>query len=124
MAINKLKMKSGQLNKYIANHATLIAELGWHNNNEMTCHTYQKGLPNAMVKAIINQHGMPTGLRDWTMQAKQQHARYAMNRALGYVRKEREKKSKMWTGPNIFKKKKNNDPDAMDVDCAQIDPAE
>ena len=69
--INKLKMKNGQLDEYIANYATLISELGWHNNNKMTCHTYQKGLPNAMVKNIITQEGMPIGLEGWIWWAKQ-----------------------------------------------------
>ena len=73
MDINELKMKSRQLDEYTANHATLINELGWHNDNEMTCHTYWKELPDAMVKAIINQHGMPNGLQEWTMHAEQQH---------------------------------------------------
>ena len=55
-------MKSGQLDKYTANYATLINELGWHNDDEMTCHIYQKGLPDSMVKAIISQNGMLNGL--------------------------------------------------------------
>ena len=38
--INKLKIKDRQLDKYTANHATLINELGWHNNDKMTCYTY------------------------------------------------------------------------------------
>ena len=122
--INKLKMKDGQLDKYTANHATLVHELGWHNDDEMTCHTYRQGLPDSMVKAIITQNSMPTGLLDWIRLAEQQHAQYAMNRALGYVGRSQEKKPRTWTGPNTFKKKKNEDLDAMDVDRTQMDPAE
>ena len=122
--INKLKMKDGQLDEYTANHATLVHELGWHNDDEMTCHTYRQGLPDSMVKAIITQNGMPTGLTDWIRLAEQQHARYTMNRALGYVGRSQEKKPRMWTGPNTFRKKKNEDPNAMDVDRTQMDPAE
>ena len=40
MEINKLKMKDGQLDEYTANYATLINKLEWHNDDEMTCHTY------------------------------------------------------------------------------------
>lgn len=122
--INKLKMKNGQLDKYMANHSILINELGWHNNDKMTCHTYRQGLPNAMVKAIITQNGMPNGLQEWIWLAEQQHAQYTMNWALGYVRRDWEKKEKTWTRPNTFKNKKNKNPDTMDVDWTQMDPAE
>ena len=46
-----------------------------------------------------------------------------MNWALGYVGRDLEKKGKTWTGLNTFKKKKSEDPDAIDIDKAQIDPA-
>ena len=122
--INELKMKSRQLDEYTANHATLINELGWHNDDKMTCHTYQKGLPDSMVKAIITQNGMLNGLWEWVRLTEQQHIQYTMNQALSYIGKDWEKKNKTWPGPNTFKKKKNDNSNAMDVDCAQMDPAE
>ena len=53
--------------------------------------------------------------------------RFAMGKALGYYGKTDWFKNNQssWTGPNTFpKKKKECDPDAMDIDRTQLDPAE
>jgi hypothetical protein len=115
--IKALKMKGKQLDKYITEHTTLLAELDWDPDSEMAIHTFQEELPDAMVKKIIDQYGFPDTMKVWHHVTHQQHSRYAMGKALGYYRKKKDKNQ--WQ--HTLGHKKKCDPDAMDVDRAQMD---
>ena len=41
--IQKLQMKEGNLDEYIAQHLTLIAELEWEEDEDMSCHSFRAG---------------------------------------------------------------------------------
>ncbi len=43
--IQALKMKGEELDDYIATHDTLLAELDWDRDSEMSYHTFREGLP-------------------------------------------------------------------------------
>ena len=48
--IRNLKMKGDHLDEYIAEHTTLIAEVKWDYDSEMSCHLFREGLPPALAK--------------------------------------------------------------------------
>ena len=63
--LKHLKMKGDHLDEYIAEHTTLIAEVEWDHDSEMSCHSFREGLPPALAKKIIDFDGMPTTLTAW-----------------------------------------------------------
>ena len=117
--MQSLKMKSDQLDEYIAEHETLIAELDWDGDSEMSCHSFWEGLPSPLAKQIIQLEGIPESLTQWVKYAQKYHSRWVMSKALGYMgkKKEPEKFKPQW---NTHEKKKECDPDAMDVDFSQM----
>ena len=69
--------------------------------------------------------GMPVSLTMWIKQTQKHHARWAMSKALGYQGRKENSNSKFakWTHrENYREKKKERDPDAMDVDFTQMHP--
>ena len=90
-----LKMKSDQLDEYIAEHGTLVAELDWDGDSEMFCHSFREGLPTPLAKAIINMEGIPESLTQWVKYTQKYHSQWAMSKALGYIgKKNQTEKSK------------------------------
>ena len=85
--MQKLKMKNNQLDGYIAEHGTLIAELDWDSDSEMSCHSFREGLPDPLARKIIDMEGIPDILTLWVQYAQKYHSRWAMTRALGYTGK-------------------------------------
>ena len=51
--------------EYIAEHTTLVSEVEWDHDSEMSCHSFREGLPPALVRKIIDFDGMPTTLTAW-----------------------------------------------------------
>jgi hypothetical protein len=111
--MQKLKMQKDQLNKYIAEHSTLISELGWDKDSEMSRHSFRQGLPDPLAKRIIENEGLPESLWQWVRYTQMYHSRWAMNKALGYSKSSFNKNHPQW---NLkVQKRKERDPDAMDV---------
>ena len=48
--MENLKMKADHLDEYIAEHTTLVAELEWDHDEEISCQTFRKGLPPLSLK--------------------------------------------------------------------------
>jgi hypothetical protein len=117
--MRSLKMKNEQLDEYIAEHQTLMAELEWDPDSEMALHSFREGLPDIMARKILDQDGFPETMKGWIKAAQRTHARYAMGKALGYYGK----KKSPGTFPHNTQTKRKRDPDAMDVDRAEMDPA-
>ena len=63
--MQSLKMKSDHLDEYIAEHSTLIAELDWDGDSEMSCHSFREGLPAPLAKQVIQMEGIPESLTQW-----------------------------------------------------------
>ena len=63
-------MEKGDLNSYIAEYATLMAELGWQDSSEIACHFFCNGLPVQMVKTILSQEGLPDMINEWVRLAQ------------------------------------------------------
>ena len=63
--LKNLKMKGDHLDEYIAEHTTLVSEVEWDYNSEMSCHSFREGLPPALAKKIIDFEGMPPTLIAW-----------------------------------------------------------
>jgi hypothetical protein len=82
--MQSLKMQKGQLDEYIAEHATIVGELNWDEDSEMSCHSFRKGLPEPLVRNIIENEGLPESLTQWIRHAQTYHSRWAMIKALGY----------------------------------------
>ena len=120
--LKHLKMKGDHLDEYIAEHTTLVSEVEWDHDSEMSCHSFREGLPPALAKKIIDFDGMPTTLTAWEKASRKYHSWWAMSKALGYTgRQDRPGKEKS-THWNTREKKKERDPDAMDVDFTQMNP--
>jgi hypothetical protein len=47
--LQTLKMKGDQLDEYIADFSTLIGELGWDHDSEISCHNFREGLPTPLA---------------------------------------------------------------------------
>jgi hypothetical protein len=113
-------MKGDQLDEYIADITTLIGELGWDYDSEMSCHKFREGLPTPLAHNIITMQGMPESLTQWVKFAQKYHSRWAMTKALGYQgKKDNQGRFKPRFNPHK-EKKKERDPDAMDVDFTQM----
>jgi len=108
--MQSLKMKSDHLDKYIAEHRTLIAELDWDGDSEMFCHSFREGLPPPLAKQVIQMEGIPESLTQWIKHVQTYHSRWAMTKALGYSGKKKEtgRFKPRW---NTREKKKERDPD-------------
>jgi hypothetical protein len=85
--LQSLKMKGDQLDKYIADFSTLIRELGWDYDSEISCHNFWEGLPVPLARDIIKMQGMPESLTQWIKFAQKYHLQWAMARAFGYQSK-------------------------------------
>jgi hypothetical protein len=122
--LQALKMKGDQLDEYTADFVTLIGELGWDYDSEMSCHKFREGLPTPLARNIITMQGMPETLTQWVKFTQKYHSRWAMTRALGYQgKKDNQGRFKPRYNPHK-EKKKDHDPNAMDVDFTQMTPDE
>jgi hypothetical protein len=118
--LQALKMKGDQLDEYIVELVTLIGELGWDYDSEMSCHKFREGLPTPLACNIITMQGMPKSLTQWIKFAQKYHSRWVMTKALGYQgKKDNQGRFKPRYNPHK-EKKKERDPDAMDVDFTQM----
>ena len=63
--MQKLKMKNDQLDEYIAKHGTLVSELNWNVDSEMSCHSFREGLLDPLVQKVIDMEGIPNLLTLW-----------------------------------------------------------
>jgi hypothetical protein len=118
--LQSLKMKGDQLDKYIADFSTLIGELGWDHNSEISCHNFQEGLPTPLAHDIIKMEGIPETLTRWIRLTQKYHSCWAMTQAFGYQgEKDAHGRFKPHFNPQK-PKKKERDPDAMDVDYTQM----
>jgi hypothetical protein len=118
--LQALKMKGDQLDEYIADLTTLIGELGWDYDSEMSCHKFREGLPTPLARNIITMQGMPESLIQWIKFAQKYHSQWAMTKAFGYQgKKDNQGRFKPRFNPQK-EKKKERDPDTMDVDFTQM----
>ena len=72
--MQSLKMKNDNLDKYIAEHGTLIAELDWDGDSEMLCHSFREGLPTPLAKQVIQMEGIPESLTQWVKYTQKYHS--------------------------------------------------
>jgi hypothetical protein len=118
--LQSLKIKGDQLDEYIVDFSTLIGELGWDYNSEISCHNFREGLPIPLARDIIKMQGMPESLTQWIKFTQKYHSQWAMARAFGYQgKKDVHKRFKPHFNPQK-EKRKEHDPNAMDVDFTQM----
>jgi hypothetical protein len=72
--LQSLKMKGNQLDEYIADFSTLIGELGWDHNSEISCHNFWEGLPTPLARDIIKMEGIPETLIGWIRLVQKYHS--------------------------------------------------
>ena len=119
--MQKLKIKNNQLDEYIAEQSTLIAELDWNADSEMLCHSFREGLLDPLARKVIDMEGIPESLTQWIRYSQKYHSQWAITQALGYIgKKNLSNTSKPRWNPK--EKKKERGLDAIDVDFAQITP--
>ena len=121
--LQSLSVKGDQLDEYIADFMALIAKLEWDEDREIACYHFREGLPTLLVHQILQHKGNPGTLRGWEGIARTHHARWAIIKAFGYTNKGK--------GKGAFKpqfhqkaKRKECDPDTMDVDFTQMTQTE
>lgn len=73
--MRKLRMKPRELDEYIAEYSTLVLELGWDQNSDMSWHSFRERLPLPLAKRIIEMEGMLDSLTAWVRHAQTYHAR-------------------------------------------------
>jgi hypothetical protein len=118
--LQSLKMKGDQLDKYIVDFSTLIGELGWDYDSEISCHNFREGLPVPLTRDIIKMQGMLESLTQWIKFTQKYHLQWAMARAFRYQGK-KDVHERFKPHFNLQKeKKKERDPDTMDVDFTQM----
>jgi hypothetical protein len=76
--LQSLKMKGDQLDEYIADFSTLIGELGWDHDSEISCHNFREGLPTPLARNIIKMEGIPETLIGWIRLMQKYHSHWAM----------------------------------------------
>jgi hypothetical protein len=76
--LQSLKMKGDQLNEYIVDFSTLIGELGWDHDSEISCHNFREGLPVPLAQDIIKMEGIPETLTKWVKLTQKYHSCWAM----------------------------------------------
>ena len=100
-------------------HTTLVTEVEWDHDSEMSCHSFREGLPPALARKIIDFNGMPTTLTAWEKAAQKYHSQWAMSKALGYTGRQdrpgKKKKPTHWNHLEEEEERNPRDPDAMDV---------
>jgi hypothetical protein len=121
--LQSLTMKGDHLDEYIADFATLIGELEWDEDSKIACHHFRQGLPTPLVRQILQHEGNPDSLMGWEKVAQIHHARWAMTKAFGYTGRGGKQGG---FKPHFHQKgkKKERDPDAMDVDFTQMSQSE
>ena len=128
VTMQNLRMKDGNLDEYIVQHATLVAELEWEEDGDMSCHSFRAGLPDSLVNKVISVEGLPDNLDLWVKYAQRHHARWAMVKALGYGGRSKDSQRASngnWRARQHAEKgKRDRDPDCMDVDFARLSPTE
>ena len=72
--MQKLQMKGDLLDEYITDHKTLVSELGWDHESEMSCHSFREGLPKTLAKRIIETEGLPESYSRWIKHAQKYHS--------------------------------------------------
>jgi hypothetical protein len=118
--LQSLKMKGDQLDEYIADFSTLIGELGWDHDSEISCHNFREGLPTPLARDIIKMEGILETLTGWIRLTQKYHSRWAMTRAFGYQgKKDPHERFKPHLNPQKAKRKERN-PNAMDVNYTQM----
>ena len=117
-------MKNRNLDEYIAQHVTLIAELKWEEDGDMSCHSFRTGLPDPLVNKILSMEGLPDNLDLWVKYAQRHHTWWAIAKALEYGGRGQEgqrSSNNNWRArQHTDKGKRDQEPDRMDVDFAQL----
>jgi hypothetical protein len=121
--LQSLTMKGDRLDEYIADFATLIRELEWDEDSKIACHHFRQGLPVLLVRQILQHEGNPNSLTRWEKVAGIHHARWAITKAFGYTGKGG-KQGGFKPHFHQKRKKKEQDPDTMDVDFTQMSQSE
>jgi hypothetical protein len=114
-------MKGDKLDEYIVDFSTIIGELGWNYDSEISCHSFREGLAMPLAREIIKMEGIPESLTGWIKFAQKYHLRWAMSRAFRYQGK-KEPSERFKPHSHQQTKKKEHDPDAMDIDFTQLSP--
>jgi hypothetical protein len=122
VCMQNLKMKKDALDEYIAEHRMLISELGWDKDSEMSCHSFWQGLSEPLAWKVIEIEGLLESLYWWIKYTQTYYLWWAMSRALRYIGKTKAKEKPKWQP--WYKKPKEKDPNAMDVDFTQMNPEE
>jgi hypothetical protein len=112
-------MKGDHLDEYITDFATLIRELEWDKDSEIACHHFRQGLLTPLVRQILQHEGNPDSLTGWERVAQIHHARWAMTKAFGYTGK-RDRQRGFKPQFHQKSKKKESDPNTMDIDFTQM----
>jgi hypothetical protein len=128
-----LKMTGDDLDSYISAFEHLALSAGWERNSQGTIYIFKKGLRPGLGRASIERtFPHPVTFDDWVRAAHRQHAAfvetratYGANYSTPYNNPARDLQSrwrKALGGQNRGQQQRRRDPNAMDVDAAQMTP--
>ena len=124
-------MNQGEIDNYVATFKQLAKKAGYDLDAEGTMDIFQNGLPSGLWQAILRRDDTPSTFDEWVTAAQKEQRKYLMIKshphAMGYKQMTGAQKQAVWRqGFNLPPKQsphqnhKPRDPNAMDVDVAEV----
>ena len=129
VAIQDLKMTGGDLDTYVADHEALVKRIGWPLDGAISIESFKDGLPDALLRKILNRDDPPEDYEEWLNAAQKEQTKWTVLKAAGLTGKGRDQNTRRQRWREALTKKptqsnqnKRKDPDAMDVDNVRLNP--
>jgi hypothetical protein len=119
--LSTIKMERGDLDSYIATFNKLLALAGYTDTEYGALKLFKRGLPGPLNVSIVqNTTPIPQNLKDWQQAARDQQLRYLQTWEFTSNRKPLSDAQKLFAKRLGVPNKLRRDPDAMDIDTAQV----
>ena len=129
VAIQDLKMTGGDLDTYVADHEALVKRIGWPLDGAISIESFKDGLPDALLRKILNRDDPPEDYEEWLNAAQKEQTKWTVLKAAGLTGKGRDQNTRRQRWREALTKKptqsnqnKRKDPNAMDVDNIRLNP--
>jgi Retrotransposon gag protein len=126
-ALKSLTIKDNQIDEYITHFEVLIPKAGWQQQEKGSINIFFNGLTKNIQRKILSIYAvLPVTLDEWQAAARQVVQRNRLIDVKIGPRKPREHKpNQRWVQNQEGKfYRRSHDPDAMDIDSADIDPTD
>ena len=124
--LKDLRMTSGDLDQYIADHENLAFLAEWPEEDHGAIESFVEGLSPGLRLAILKRDDVPTTYESWKKAAKKEQAKWSLIKSSGLLRGGKStNRQDRWKAALSGKgggQSKTRDPDAMDVDNVRLNP--